>query len=98
MGKKKSLGEKFHKEFVEGKTLREEGTVLVKKLINSKMFINNVIFRQKSEQDLRRQEESTRKEGEGMRKRGGENFAPKFPRSEGKVRNPLCLWPQSQQI
>ena len=34
----------------------------------------------------------------GMRKRGGENFAPKFPRSEGKVRNPLCLWPQSQQI
>lgn len=45
MGKKKSLGEKFHKEFVEGKTLREEGTILVKKLINSKMFINNVIFR-----------------------------------------------------
>ena len=43
-GGKKSLGEKFHKEFVEGETLREEGTILVKKLINSNRFINIVLY------------------------------------------------------
>lgn len=43
MGEKKFWGKR--QGILEGKTVREEGTILVKKLINSKMFINNVIFR-----------------------------------------------------
>lgn len=44
-GEKKISGGKIPQRILEGKTVREEGTILVKKLINSKMFINNVIFR-----------------------------------------------------